>query len=125
MRAYKVNDIVRFNLKVEKLGTGSNDSRYFVVWIKMGDGSWERVCNLRENATLVQSKARHSGDTKLLLFAKSDPSTPPKNEQDGIELFYEDVVSLNRYLVTFSGWVIAIILAIFEIIANHFFGIVK
>jgi len=108
---YKVNDVVRFKLIVDKFDKGgAPDQSISVVWEKMGNGSWLNICDLKQNETPIQGKAGYTGDTKFFLFSVVPIFHPSQIEDRGVELFYEDVKSLSSYIFGWTGIIVSVLL---------------
>ena len=109
---YKSNDVIKFKLILEKLNYEKSPNQiYFQVWEKMGDGSWEKITDIRQNILDVEGKAGYTGDTKFFLITNKPPFRPDRGDRiEGFEIFYEDIKSLNTYIFGWGGIIVSVIL---------------
>ena len=81
------------------------------MYERMGDGSNGEAVDIRANETFIEAKARYTGDTKIFLASLS--SIIPLNQIDdfeAVELFDEDVRSINSYMFGWMGIVVSVLL---------------
>jgi len=119
---YKVNDVIKFKLYVDKFSVPAStwDSRP-IVYERMGDGSIAQVCDIRDNETFISGRASYTGDTKFFLaMLPALHHIEQINTSLTIELFDEDVRSLNAYMF---GWVGIIVSALLTGILSCCVGI--
>ena len=109
---YKVNDLIKFKLCVEKIPypQSSWDSSP-IVYERTGNGSVVNICHIRANEMPISGKAGYTGDTKFFLaFLPALHRIEQIDKSLALELFDEDVRSINSYIFGWVGIVVTVLL---------------
>src|SRR5271157_6505070 len=108
---YKVSDTIKFKLYVNRFNIANSPyEKRTIVYERMGDGSNREAVDIRANETFIEAKASYTGDTKIILASLS--SVIPLNQIgdfEAVELFDEDVRSINSYMFGWMGVVVSVL----------------
>ena len=110
--AYKENDIIKFRLKMDRFFLDNSELRdKSIVYKRMGNGSLVEICEVKSTDIQIETKASYQGDTKIFLAVQPALSGLIHiDENKAIELFDEDVRSLNSYMFGWEGIVVGALL---------------
>ena len=119
---------IEFTLQVEQLPQHDGINKLNRnVYIKLGDGSYRSLVTLAKKRTDIEGIAEYIGDTKFFIAPASYSNKTGEQfiSKEGVVLFDDHVLPINRYVFGIGGMFITAIISLLCVLLSWLLGFIE